>query len=117
MYTVYGIPNCNSVKKVVDWLTSQEIPFVFHNYKKEGITAAKLKNWCKQQSWELLLNKKGTTWRGLDTIDQNSISNEKAAIGFMVAHTSSIKRPIIEKNEMLIAVGFDAIAYEKLFAL
>ena len=116
MYTVYGIPNCNTVKKALDWLDKHKETFLFHNYKKEGITPVKLKSWSKQVGWEILLNKKGTTWRALDAATQATITNEKAAIDLMAASTSIIKRPVIEKdNTIVTAVGFDEKEYEKLF--
>lgn len=115
MYTIYGIPNCNTVKKTLDWLNVHKVKYTFHNYKKEGITAAKLKNWSKQKGWEILLNKKGTTWRGLDETVQASITNEKKAIALMTEFTSIIKRPVIEKDDIVIAVGFDEKEYEKIF--
>lgn len=115
MYNVYGIPNCNTVKKSLDWLTQHKIDYQFHNYKKEGITPEKLKSWSKQVGWETLLNKKGTTWRGLDTTLQNTITNEKAAIGLMAASTSIIKRPVIERDDIIVTVGFDEKEYEIVF--
>ncbi len=115
MYTVYGIPNCDTVKKTLDWLTEHDVPFSFHNYKKEGITTAKLKSWCKQKGWEVLLNKKSSTWRGLDEATQASITNEKTAIALMATSTSIIKRPVIEKDETVVAVGFNATEYKKIF--
>jgi arsenate reductase len=115
MYIVYGIPNCDTVKKVLTWLQNHKIPYQFHDYKKEGITPAKLKNWAGQVGWETILNKKSTTWRELDAKTQASVINEKAAIALMTAHTSSIKRPVIEKDEKVITVGFNEAAYEKLF--
>jgi Spx/MgsR family transcriptional regulator len=115
MYTVYGISNCDTVKKTLDWLNKHQIKYQFHNYKKEGITIAKLKNWSKQKGWEILLNKKGTTWRGLDVAVQASITNEKKAIALMAEFTSIIKRPVIEKEETIVAVGFDEKEYEKIF--
>lgn len=115
MYTVYGIPNCNTVKKALNWLDEHKATYRFHNYKKEGITAAKLKSWSKQVGWETLLNKKGTTWRGVDAAIQTTITNEKAAINLMAASTSIIKRPVIEKDDSIVTVGFDEKEYEKLF--
>lgn len=64
--TVYGIKNCNTVKSAIDWLNKNKVEFEFHDYKKVGITAAKLNGWCKQVGWENLINKRGTTWRQLD---------------------------------------------------
>ncbi len=103
---VYGIPNCNSVKKAIDWFTSNKINIVFHDYKKSGITKQKLIDWSKQVGWEILLNKKGTTWKGISLEEQLKIKNQKTAIHLMSEKTSIIKRPVIEyKNELL--VGFD----------
>ena len=115
MYIVYGIPNCDTVKKVLTWLQNYNIPYQFHDYKKEGITPAKLKNWTGQVGWETILNKKSTTWRELDAKTQALVTNEKAAIALMTEHTSSIKRPVIEKDEKVITVGYNEAVYEKLF--
>lgn len=115
MYTVYGIPNCDTVKKALVWLEAHQIPFEFHNYKKQGITAAKLKNWSSQLGWELVLNKKSSTWRRLTPEVQASITNEKAAIKLLTENTSGIKRPLIEKGDQVIAIGFDPDNYAKLF--
>jgi arsenate reductase len=115
MYIVYGIPNCDTVKKSLTWLNNHKIPYKFHDYKKEGITAAKLKTWSGQTGWESFLNKKSTTWRGLDAKTQASITTEKAAIKLMTESTSIIKRPVIEKGDTVVTVGFNEAVYEKLF--
>ncbi len=115
MYTLYGIPNCNTVKKSVTWLQKHKIAFGFHDYKKLGITAEKLKQWSSQVGWENLLNKKGTTWRKLDEKTQASITNEKAALQLLAANTSAIKRPLIEKGNKVIVLGFDEEQYQKTF--
>jgi len=115
MYTLYGIPNCNTVKKSVTWLQEHKIAFEFHDYKKLGITAKKLKQWSSQLGWESLLNKKGTTWRNLDEKTQATITNEKAALQVLAANTSAIKRPLIEKDNKVIALGFDEEQYRKVF--
>jgi arsenate reductase len=107
MYTVYGIPNCDTVKKVRVWLDSHKIQYDFHNYKTDGIAPAKLKKWCEQVGWETILNKKGTTWRALDEATKASINNEKKAIKLLTENTSAIKRPVIEKDGKIVAVGFD----------
>ncbi len=72
--TVYGIKNCNTVKSALDWLNKNRVEFVFHDYKKSGITATKLNAWCKQVGWENLVNKRGTTWRKLNEIDQRKVT-------------------------------------------
>jgi arsenate reductase (glutaredoxin) len=99
MIKVYGIPNCNSVKKALDWLKEHELEYEFHDYKKKGITAAKLKQWSKHFGWENLLNKAGTTWKGLDDDVKNSITSQPKAIQLMTENTSLIKRPIIEAGD------------------
>lgn len=115
MYTVYGIPNCNTIKKATDWLKENKVPFAFHDYKKEGITANKLKEWSKQAGWENLLNKKGTTWKQLDETTQASVTNQKKAIELLQEKTSMIKRPVIEEDGKIIIIGFDEKLYEEKF--
>ena len=115
MYIVYGIPNCDTVKKTRDWLSKHKIAYEFHDYKKQGITTQKLKAWSNQLGWESFLNKKGTTWRALDPVIQATIINEKAAISLLVEHTSMIKRPLIEKGDKVVALGFNEADYAKLF--
>jgi Spx/MgsR family transcriptional regulator len=115
MYTVYGIPNCNTVKKALDWLNKHKVSYTFHDYKKQGITAEKLQSWSKQTGWESLLNKKGTTWRQLDAAAQAAVTTEKAAIHLMQEKSSIIKRPLIEKKDKVVALGFDEAVYEKVF--
>jgi Spx/MgsR family transcriptional regulator len=95
---MYGIPNCNTVKKVSDWLKEHNVSFQFHDYKKEGISKKKLKEWCRHFGWENVLNKKGTTWQELSEEEKNLVSNEAAAIKLMCEKTSCIKRPITEVN-------------------
>jgi arsenate reductase len=111
--TLYGIKNCNTVKSAVDWLKKNNIEFEFHDYKKSGISGAKLKEWAKQMGWESLVNKRGTTWRQLDESVQKKTTNEKAAIELMMEKTSVIKRPLIEQNGKVILLGFDEEEYEK----
>jgi Spx/MgsR family transcriptional regulator len=113
--TLYGIKNCNTVKKAIDWLKKNKIDFEFHDYKTQGITEAKLKEWNKQVGWESLVNKRGTTWRQLDEKEQNKITNASAAIALMREKTSIIKRPLIEENGRVLALGFDEEEYKKKF--
>lgn len=113
MKTVYAIPNCNTVKKALDWLQKNKIAFEFHDYKKKGITATILTNWCKQVGWETLVNKKGATWRQLAPDIQASITTQKAAIALMMEKTSIIKRPLIEEEGKILVLGFDEIEYKK----
>jgi arsenate reductase (glutaredoxin) len=111
---VYGIKNCNTVKTALDWLKKNKLEIEFHDYKIKGISAAKLKQWSKQVGWESLVNKKGTTWRQLDEATQLKVTNETAAIALMMEKTSIIKRPLIEKNDKIVALGFDEAVYKEL---
>jgi Spx/MgsR family transcriptional regulator len=112
---VYGIKNCNTVKSALDWLKKHKVEFEFHDYKSKGITDAKLKAWSKQVGWESLVNKRGTTWRQLDEAVQKKVTNESAAVALMKDKTSVIKRPLIEKDGKVIALGFDEGEYAKIF--
>ncbi len=115
MHKLYGIPNCNTVKKAMDWLKKNEIEFEFHNYKKSAITEEKLKDWIRQIGWEKLVNKRGTTWKGLDEALQLSVTNEHSAIKLMTEKTSVIKRPLIETNDKVAVLGYDEKEYENAF--
>ena len=109
---VYGIPNCDITKKALGWLKDNSIAFAFHDYKKEGISKPKLEEWCKEVGWEILLNKKSTTWRSLTTAEQASVINQAAAIKIMMDNNSIIKRPVIVAGNKLI-IGFKEENYSK----
>lgn len=115
MYTLYGIKNCNTVKKAIDWLNSHKVVFAFHDYKKEGISKAQLTSWTKQINWEMLVNKKGTTWRSLSDEEKAKITNATSAIALMQEKTSVIKRPLIEKDGKVVTVGFDETEFENAY--
>jgi arsenate reductase (glutaredoxin) len=110
--TVYGIPNCDTIKKTLDWYKNNNIAIEFSDYKKEGITKTKLAEWCKKVGYEVLLNKKSTTWRSLAPEVQQTITNEKAAIQLMQQYTSLIKRPVVEINGNIL-VGFNETNFSK----
>jgi Spx/MgsR family transcriptional regulator len=112
---VYAIPNCNTVKKALDWMKVNKQAYDFHDYKKQGITSAQLTSWSKQVGWEALINKKGTTWKLLGPEVQATITNQKAAIALMAEKTSIIKRPLIEQDGVIIALGFDEATYKAVF--
>src|SRR6187455_2031394 len=111
--TVFGIKNCNTVKNALDWLNGHGISYEFHDYKKKGITADALKAWSKQIGWEVLLNRKGLTWKQLPEAERARIKTEADAIQLMIDKTSIIKRPLLEKNGKVLLLGFDEEAYEK----
>jgi len=108
---VYGIPNCNTVKKATTWLTDNGFYYEFHDFKKNGITEDKLEQWCDLFGWETVLNKKGTTWRKLSTEAQSSVIDQDSAIAVMIANTSAIKRPIIEVDGKPVLISFNEEAY------
>ncbi len=101
------------MKKAFTWLDQKSIPYRFHDYKKEGITATKLKEWCRQVGWEILLNKKGQTWRNLGPEVQATIKTQQQAIAAMAAQPSMIKRPVLEKDGEVIQTGFSVPEYEQ----
>lgn len=110
---LYGIPNCDTTKKAMDWLKKHKISYEFHNYKESGISAKKLKEWCDKAGLEKVLNKRSTTWRELSAAEQESVVDTQSAIEIMKENNSIIKRPIIEyKNELLI--GYDEKKYAAL---
>jgi arsenate reductase (glutaredoxin) len=110
---VYGIKNCNTVKSALGWLNEHSIDFDFHDYKAKGITRDKLQQWCGQVGWEALLNKRGTTWRQLEESVKESIRSEEQAITLMMEKTSVIKRPLIEKQDKVLLLGFDELLYQR----
>ena len=110
MIEVYGIPNCDTVKKARAWLDTRGVGYAFHDYKKEGADPAKLAAWSDAVGWEALLNRRGTTFRGLSEADKADIDRAKA-LRLMAANPSLIKRPVVEHPGGVL-VGFDAGAWE-----
>ncbi len=112
---LYGIPNCNTVKKARDWLENNGVDYTFHDFKKLGISQQLLENWLGQFPHEKLINRAGLTWRGLDDATKASIIDNASASALMQAKTSLIKRPIAEKNGKILTLGFDEATYTKEF--
>ena len=104
--TVYGIPNCGSVKKALSWLTEHGMAHEFHDFKKHGVPEAGLDRWLKAAGWELLVNRKGTTWRQLDAAVQAGVHDAASARALMLDKASVIKRPVIEWPGGHTTVGF-----------
>lgn len=102
--TLYGIPNCDTVKKARTWLEANGIAYTFHDYKKAGADPAKLASWCQAAGWERVLNRAGTTFRKLPDADKADLDAGKA-VTLMAANPSCIKRPIVEYPGGLL-VGF-----------
>ncbi|MBZ0092801.1 MAG: ArsC family reductase [Sulfuricellaceae bacterium] len=113
---LYGIANCDTVKKARAWLAAQRLDISFHDFRKNGLDEATLKKWMEQVGWEKLLNRKGTTWRQLTEDTRLSITGEAAALALMLEKTSLIKRPVLEFDGVL-QVGFDEAAYRALFGI
>ena len=112
---LYGIPNCDTVKKARAWLAERGVEVVFHDYKKQGVPEAELRAWVKTLGWETLLNRKGTTWRKLDAARQAAVTDAASAIALMLEQPSVIRRPVLLRGEAL-RVGFDAEDWAALFA-
>ena len=111
--TMYGIKNCDTIKKARKWLEAEGVDYQFHDYKKEGIQKDQLISWIDQLGWEVLLNKRGTTWRKLPDDVKDNI-DEASAITVMLENTSIIKRPVLDTGNTLL-VGFSADEYAKHF--
>lgn len=103
---IYGIPNCDTIKKSLSWLQTNGISFEFYDYKKQGISTSKLKSWTESVDWLQLINKKGTTWKKLDPAIQMKITTKAAALKLLQENTSMIKRPVTEVNGMVL-IGYN----------
>ncbi|WP_396432464.1 arsenate reductase, partial [Limnohabitans sp.] len=103
---VYGIPNCDTVKKARIWLADHGLNATFHDFKKQGVPAAELDIWLAAVGWEALLNRKGTTWRKLDAAVQAQVNDSASAKKIMQEHASSIKRPVIAWPSGQVTLGF-----------
>ena len=128
MTIVYGIPNCDTVKKARAWLAIRDIPHEFHDFKKHGVPAGKLPVWAHAVGWDKLLNRKGTTWRKLDAASLASAQTPEGAMALALLSPSVIKRPVVEwgagalravaRNSALIdvTVGFDELLWTQTVA-
>jgi len=109
--TIYGITNCDTMKKARAWLDKRGVEYAFHDYKTAGIERAKLERWVRQVGWEILLNKAGTTFRKLPEADKRAL-NESRAVALMLAQPAMIKRPVLDLGGKLL-VGFTPEQYAK----
>lgn len=112
--TIYGIKNCDTMKKARTWLDDHGVAYAFHDYKTEGIDKASLERWAKEVSWEILLNRAGTTFRKLPDAQRENVT-EKKAIALMLEQPSMIKRPVLDVGGKLL-VGFKPDIYAKQFS-
>ena len=113
--TIYGIPNCDTMKKARTWLADHGVAYAFHDYKASGIDRPQLEKWSKKVGWETLLNRAGTTFRKLSDADKNGL-DEKKAIALMLAQPSLIKRPVLDLGGGRLLVGFKPEIYGEALA-
>ncbi|MDY0330752.1 MAG: arsenate reductase [Thiomonas sp.] len=110
--TVYGLSQCDSVKRARQWLQSQGLDYSFVDFKKTPPSAAQISAWAEAVGWEALLNKRGTTWRKLDAATQASVIDAPSAVVVLAQHPSAIKRPVVEAGGQLL-VGFDEATWRE----
>jgi len=106
--TLYGISNCDTMKKARAWLAEHQVEVQFHDFKKLGVPEARLDHWLASAGWEKLLNRQGTTWRKLDADIQAAVTDARSARVLMLTQASVIKRPVVEWNAQDVTVGFNA---------
>lgn len=111
---IYGIKNCDTMRKAQDWLIAQNIEYDFHDYKKAGLERTKLEGWCNVLGWETVINRAGQTFRKLDEAQKQDL-NEPKAVELMLGNLSMIKRPVLEKDGKLLC-GFKPEIYAAFFA-
>ena len=116
--TLYGIPNCDTVKKARTWLDAHALAHTFHNFKKDGVKPTMVQSWLKDNNWEGLLNRKGTTWRALADARKACIIDASSAIALMCEAPSVIKRPVLTIGNAATQhshVGFSDALYQQIF--
>ncbi len=111
MITLYGIPNCDTVKKARTWLSEHAVPYQFHDFKKQGVPPAQLDAWLQAVDWETLVNRKGTMWRKLDAAAQAAVVDTASARALALTQASIIKRPVVEWADGSVTVGFKPEAF------
>mgnify|MGYP004001534887 CR=1 FL=1 len=113
MTTLFGIKNCDTIKKARHWLSNNGIAYQFHDYRSDGLEQEQLEQWCQELGWEQLLNRRGTTWRKLPDAVKETI-NEKTAVTLMLEQPAMIKRPLLDTGTQRL-LGFKATEYEHIF--
>ncbi len=108
---VYGIANCDTVKKARVWLTDHGVEITFHDFKKLGVPADEIPHWAQAVGWETLVNRKGTTWRKLDEAARLGVTDLPSATALMLAHPSVVKRPVVVWPDASLTVGFDPAVF------
>jgi len=110
---VYGIPNCDTVKKARTWLTDHGMDYAFHDFKKQGVPQPQIDTWLAAVGWETLINRKGTAWRGLDDATKAAVVDAASARAVALASPSVIKRPVVQWADGTITVGFTPERFEQ----
>jgi arsenate reductase len=113
---LYGIPNCDTVKKARAWLAAHAHEVAFHDFKKQGVDAAWLREVAAQTGWQALLNTRGTTWRKLPDAEKTAVTDEASAMALMLAQPSAIKRPVLERDGRY-HIGFTEAQYQTIFGV
>ena len=115
MITVFGIKNCDTIKKARNWLTDQGIEYQFHDFRANGIDRDRIETWIQQTGWETVLNRRGTTWRKLDAAIQDTVNRDNVA-ALLAEHPAMIKRPVLDIDGD-ISIGFKPDLYQSIFNL
>ena len=115
MITVFGIKNCDTIKKARNWLTDQGIEYQFHDFRANGIDRDRIETWIQQAGWETVLNRRGTTWRKLDAAIQDTVNSDNVA-ALLAEHPAMIKRPVLDIDGD-ISIGFKPDLYQSIFNL
>jgi arsenate reductase len=111
---LYGIQNCNTVKKARTWLDANGVAYEFHDFKKQGVSPELIRGWLAQQPWEKLVNRAGMTWRGLSDEAKSAVRDAESALALMLEKSSVIKRPVLMQDGRILQLGFDEAAYRNL---
>jgi Spx/MgsR family transcriptional regulator len=111
---LFGIPNCNTVKKARDWLEHNGVAYEFHDFKKNGVNSALLQGWLAQMPWDKLVNRAGMTWRNLSDAEKAAVNDAPSALSLMLEKSSVIKRPVLVKDGKIISLGFTEATYKEL---
>lgn len=115
MITVFGIKNCDTIKKARNWLTDQGIEYQFHDFRANGIDRDRIETWIQQAGWETVLNRRGTTWRKLDAAIRDTVNRDNVA-ALLAEHPAMIKRPVLDIDGD-ISIGFKPDLYQSIFNL
>jgi len=113
VHTLYGIPNCDSCKKARKWLEANNMPFVFHDVRADGLTEKDLRRWLKSVDWKILLNTRSTTWRNLSEAERDNVDKSNL-LKLLTKHPTLVKRPVLESGS-LVMIGFSESLYEEQF--